>query len=65
MVVYPLNAVAMTAVLGALVSVLYLNLKSPDTQEMVQEEAMPWVQPTVNEQPTAIGKIENRQADTE
>ena len=65
MVVYPLNAVAMTAVLGALVSVLYMNLQAPDLKETIQEDSMQWGQPTIEGQPKAIGKIEDPQADTE
>lgn len=64
MVLYPLNAVAMTAVLVTLVSVLYLNLQHPQNAEIIKQDPMEFVQTHLESSTTdAMPSVDARQAD--
>lgn len=64
MVLYPVNAVAMTAVLGTLISVLYLNLQKPHPQDSFKEDPMEFIQKIAQKSNHAETlSVEPRQAD--
>ena len=64
MVLYPLNAVAMTAVLMTLVSVLYMNLQHPQNTDTIKQDPMEFVQSYLEDSTIdATPVVEARQAD--
>jgi hypothetical protein len=64
MVVYPLNAIAMTAVLVTLTSVLYMNLQKPQAGEKFKQDPMEILQQQIESNKTAmISNVEAHQAD--
>ena len=64
MVLYPLNAVAMTTVLVTLVSVLYMNLQTNPNTDAIQNDPMEMLQQQLNTSTKdAKASVDARQAD--
>ncbi|MFG0247620.1 MAG: GumC family protein [Phycisphaeraceae bacterium JB051] len=64
MVLYPLNAVAMTTVLVTLVSVLYMNLQNSPSNDAVQNDPMQMLQQQLNTSTKDVNaSVDARQAD--